>query len=78
MTLTAQKSKMVADAISAGFEVRHHETCIDIIKMSRHAKPRVLSGLRVWADGNAFDATIDLSVAKPIRTIKAQRAYLGI
>ena len=79
MKLTKAMQQLVLDAQAAGYTVRNdHDMCVDIVKLSKHAKPRVVRGLRIWADGNAIDATIDLSVAKSIKTQKAWREFLGI
>jgi hypothetical protein len=79
MKLTKAMQQLVLDAQVAGYTVRNeHDMCVDIVKLTKHAKPRVIKGLRIWADGNAFDATMDLAAAKSIRTQKEQRKFLGI
>jgi hypothetical protein len=78
MNLTKQMQQLVLDAQAAGYTVRHGEHNVDIVKLSKHAKPRVIKGLRIWADGNAIDATMDLAAAKAIKTQKEWRKFLGI
>jgi hypothetical protein len=69
---------MIEDARTAGYDIREYGMCVDIVKYSKHSKPRPICGLRIWQDGAAIDVMLDLSVAKAIRTVKAQRAFLGI
>jgi hypothetical protein len=79
MNLTKQMQQLVLDAQAAGYTVRNdHEACLDIVKLTKHTKPRVIKGLRIWADGNAIDATMDLAAAKAIKTQKEWRKFLGI
>lgn len=74
----ATLEKIIADAQAAGYVVVRHENCVDIKRMTKHAKPRVAVALRIWEDGTAIDGTLDLAAAKAIRTVKAMREFLGI
>jgi pantothenate synthetase len=76
--LTAAKQQLVNDAIAAGFTAKHHAGHVDLIRCSQHKKPQVLVGLRIWANGTAFDAKLDLSVAKSIRNVDDMRAFLNL
>lgn len=76
--LTVAKMQMIEEAQKAGYTVRWHEGCVDVIRLTNHAKPRVSRGLRIWANGSAFDFTMDLSVAKSIRNVDDQRKMLGL
>jgi hypothetical protein len=78
MKLTKAMQQLVLDAQSAGYTVRQGENNLDIVKLTKHAKPRAIKGLRIWADGNAIDITMDLAAAKAIRTQKEWRKFLGI
>ena len=76
--MNAAKQAVIADAERAGYTIERHETCVDIVKRTKHAKPRVSIALRIYGDGSAFDATMDLSAAKAIRSVADMRAFLGI
>lgn len=76
--MNAAKQAVIADAARVGYAVERHETCVDIVKRTKHAKPRVSVALRIYENGTAFDATLDLSAAKAIRSVADMRAFLGI
>ena len=76
--MNAAKQAVIADAERAGYTIVRHETCVDIVKRTKHAKPRVSTALRIYENGTAFDATMDLSAAKAIRNVADMRAFLGI
>ncbi|CAE6795140.1 hypothetical protein R70006_05037 [Paraburkholderia domus] len=76
--LSPAKRAVVEDAIAAGYSARYSDTCVDLVRHSAHAKPRLLRGLRIYANGSAFDATLDLSVAVAMRSAADMRAILGL
>ncbi|WP_199028449.1 hypothetical protein [Ralstonia sp. ASV6] len=76
--LSAAKRQVINDAIAAGYAAEFSETCVDLVRRSKHEKPRVLRGLRIWADGSAFDVTLDLGSAKAMRKAEDFRAILGL
>ncbi|MFC4423602.1 hypothetical protein [Cupriavidus pampae] len=76
--LTAAKQQLVNDAIAAGFTAKHYEGHVDLIRYSQHKKPQALVALRVWANGTAFDAKLDLAAAKSIRNVDDMRAFLKL
>lgn len=76
--LSKQKQAVVADAMAAGYAIEQGDFCVDLVKRSKHAKPRVLRGLRIYHDGYGFDLTVDLSVAKAIRAASDMRSILNL
>lgn len=76
--LSISKRCVVNDAIAAGYVATYGETHLDLVRWSKHEKPRALGGLRIWATGTAFDITLDLSVAKAMRSADDMRAVLGL
>lgn len=62
--MNGAKQAVIADAERAGYTIERHDTCVDIVKRTKHAKPRVAIALRIFEDGTAFDATMDLSNGK--------------
>lgn len=78
MKLTPAKQQIVEDAVSAGYVREDGDFWIDLVKRSKHRKPRVLAGIRLYRDGTAIRLDVDLSVATGIRSHAAIRAQLGI
>ena len=76
--LSVEKRALVKDAVAAGYVAEHSEVCVDVVRRSKHEKPRVLAGLRIWETGSAFDVTLDLSVSKAIRSVDDMRQFLGL
>jgi hypothetical protein len=76
--LSVAKQDLVRDAIAAGYVAEHGEVCVDVVRRSRHERPRVLGGLRIWENGSAFDAILDLSASKAIRSVDDMRHFLGL
>jgi predicted GNAT family acetyltransferase len=76
--LSVAKRDLVRDAIAAGYVAEHGEVCLDLVRRSKHEKPRVLAGLRIWEAGSAFDVTLDLSVSKAVRSVDDMRQLLGL
>lgn len=78
MRLTPAKQQIVDDAVSAGYVREDGESWIGLVKRSKHRKPRVPAGIRLYRDGTAFRLDVDLGVAAGIRSHAAMRAQLGI
>lgn len=76
--LSRAKQQLVAEALAAGFRSEHHEARVDLVRWSRHSKPRLMRGLRLYENGTGFDLTVDLSLAKTIRSAKAMRRVLDL
>jgi ribosomal protein S18 acetylase RimI-like enzyme len=76
--LSLIKRWVVNDAIAAGYAATYTETHVDLVRWSKHEKPRALGGLRIWATGTAFDITLDLAVANGMRSADDMRAVLGL
>jgi hypothetical protein len=73
---TKNKLALMDDARKAGYVVSSHSGHVDIVKRDRRG--RLISGIVVYENGTAFDATVDLSVARGIRSYAAMRKVLGI
>jgi hypothetical protein len=76
--ITPAKKQIIDDAVSAGYAREDGEFSVDLVKLSKHKKPRVLAGLRIYQDGTAVRLDIDLSIAIGIRSHAGMRAVLGI
>jgi hypothetical protein len=76
--LSKAKQAVVGDAKKAGYEVIDRTGCLTIRRMSKHKKPRTLQGVVIYADGIAFDLTVDLGIAKSIRSAESIRAVLDL
>jgi hypothetical protein len=72
--ITPRRQRLLDDAQKAGYsiEIQAHE--IRITKQVRNKK----KGLVIYVDGTAFDITVDIRVAKGIRSYRDMRAVLGI
>jgi len=70
--------QLVDEAKSAGFTItKDPDGTIKIVKRhGGHGRP--IRGLVIFPNGTAFDATVDLSVARGIRSYKAMRSVLGL
>ncbi len=82
MRNTQRETKMklgdlIAKAEKSGkWLVEQHGTSFAIVR--RHKRTRkILDGFVIYQDGSAFDATVDLSVAKRL-TLKNVAAQLGV
>ncbi|WP_354335299.1 hypothetical protein [Undibacterium sp. GrIS 1.2] len=77
--ISKPKQAVIADAVSAGYMVEHcGDSAINLVRFSKHVKPRLLRGLRIFADGTAYDLMVDLSCAKTIRSAEIMRNTLGL
>lgn len=75
--MTKALEKLLGDAKAAGYTVRVDGAGnIDIFKST--VTGRIVQGLVLYPDGTAFDATVDLSVTKGIRSYKEMRMVLGL
>jgi hypothetical protein len=67
---------LITDAKAAGYTVETEGTATLITK--RMGRWHTLAGLCIHADGTAFDISVDLTVAKGIRSYKHMRQLLSI
>jgi len=76
---SAAKDRLIRDAESAGYSVEKSSSTGRILLVKRHGgHGRVTRGLVLYPDGTAVDATLDLTVAKGVRSYKAMRRILGL
>jgi hypothetical protein len=71
--------QLLADARAAGYDVQPSSggwIILKAVKVNQHKTKQV--GLRIYADGTAFDVTVDLSIAAGVRSIDTMRRMLGI
>jgi len=74
----SQRQRLIEDARAAGFEVKQDsDGTVSIVKIHR-GTGRPIRGLVIYPNGTAFDATVDLSVARGFRSYKAMRSVLGL
>jgi hypothetical protein len=76
--MTQRKQQLIDDAKAAGFTVVTSESGVVRIRKTHKGNGRVLRGLDLYPDGTAIDATLDLSVAKGVRSYADMRAILGV
>lgn len=76
--LSKEKQAVVRDALAAGYTAEHTDSSLDLLRYSKHPKPRVLQGLRIYPDGSGYNYLVQLSIAKTIRSAKRWRETLGL
>jgi hypothetical protein len=77
--ISKPKQAVIAEAVSVGYIVEHcGDSAINLVRLSKHAKPRLMRGLRIFADGTAYDMLVELSSAKTIRSADIMRNALGL
>jgi hypothetical protein len=74
----SKRAALIADAKAAGYDVIADGTTLRIVRMDRRSKGRPLRGIVLYETGTAFDATVDLSVARGMRSYADMRKVLGI
>jgi len=75
--MTKNKKDLIESARNAGFEIRYDDEGAVYIR-KRYANGKISRGLVIYADGTAIDLTLDLSVAKGIRSYKTMRGLLKL
>ena len=78
--MSPQRQQLIADARAAGYEVTHDKadgsTCI---VARRHRRTReILQGVIIYYDGTAIDLTVDLGVARGMKSFKTIRRHIGL
>ncbi len=69
-----RKRALLLAAPSAGYHVTLSGSAVEITKRT----PRTVTGIVLYENGTAFDVTVDLSVAKGIRSYAEMRKLLGL
>jgi len=76
--MTPRRRQLLADAREAGYRITTREDgYTEIIRLHRGTN-KPLRGLILYPDGTGFDATVDLSAAKGMRSYAEFRAVLGL
>jgi hypothetical protein len=77
-TMTTNRAKLINDAKAAGYSVemcRDGSTIRIVKKIGRWQKP---VGIVLYDDGTAFDVSLDLCVARGLRSFKSMRSILEL
>jgi hypothetical protein len=73
--MTSNMQKLTTDATKAGWTVRQSGSATTITKPTLGKK---LKGIEITETGTAYDITVDLSVARGVRSYKEMRIILGL
>lgn len=76
--LSKEKRAVVSDALAAGYIAEHTDCSLDLLRYSKHKKPRVLQGLRIYPDGSGYNYLVKLADAKTIRSANGWRETLDL
>ncbi len=71
---TPRKRALLLAALAAGYHVVPSGKSVEITKRT----PRTITGIVLYENGTAFDASVDLSVARGIRSYAEMRKLLGL
>lgn len=74
---TKKKREFLQEARDAGYRIQHEDD--GTVRITKDYGPwKKQYGIRIHPDGTAFDITVDLSVAKGLRSYRDMRRVLCI
>ena len=78
--MSPQRQQLIADARAAGYEVRHDEAegTTRIVVRRHRGTGAILQGVAIYHDGTAIDLTVDLGVARGMKSYKIIRRHLDL